>query len=220
MTPCTLTMKKSYFYPRSPRGERQAGLSYLPAFSATFLSTLPARGATLSSTSQPVASLFLSTLPARGATGTDCASIRRRSISIHAPREGSDPTAPASAADANISIHAPREGSDATDLSDVQAATIFLSTLPARGATLRYFVAGEYGEHFYPRSPRGERQQKQRGKSLLLFHYTTLCTNLEELFSQKGKNWENSCKGDLPYWCEGNEKTMGTSPSHGLAGEG
>ena len=80
-------------------------------------------------------SSFLSTLPARGAT--DPESLRPRSywISIHAPREGSDaypfirgytgshfyPRSPRgerpwyaanAAAQGNISIHAPREGSD------------------------------------------------------------------------------------------------------------
>ena len=70
----------------------------------------------------------------------------------------------------------------------------FLSTLPARGATKRDSGRKRGQADFYPRSPRGERQQKQRGKSLLLFHYTTLCTNLEELFLQKGKNWEIHAK--------------------------
>ena len=80
-----------YFYPRSPRGERQSALvPGLPL--GIFLSTLPARGATiqyLQALFEPAE--FLSTLPARGATGA----ARRwgdgsGQISIHAPREGSD----------------------------------------------------------------------------------------------------------------------------------
>ena len=78
---------------------------------------------------------FLSTLPARGATVHFCPLLGHEFISIHAPREGSDQTkAPTGgwAADfyprsprgerprsvisasftALISIHAPREGSD------------------------------------------------------------------------------------------------------------
>ena len=35
----------------------------------------------------------------------------------------------------------------------------FLSTLPARGATHRYRLQHGAGEHFYPRSPRGERRR-------------------------------------------------------------
>ena len=33
----------------------------------------------------------------------------------------------------------------------------FLSTLPARGATLHSVLTGSPNRHFYPRSPRGER---------------------------------------------------------------
>ena len=104
---------KQYFYPRSPRGERL--LPYWQgSILARFLSTLPARGATVPTaetcavpaaisihapregsdalcSGQRLDSLkFLSTLPARGATlgwrcRCDCGNI-----SIHAPREGSD----------------------------------------------------------------------------------------------------------------------------------
>ena len=58
-------------------------------------------------------------------------------ISIHAPREGSDREAqrPAGRPD-GISIHAPREGSDARLLPRLCGASGFLSTLPARGATV------------------------------------------------------------------------------------
>ena len=34
---------------------------------------------------------------------------------------------------------------------------------------------------FYPRPPRGGRQQKQRQNLYFLINYTTFCTNLEEL---------------------------------------
>ena len=57
----------------------------------------------------------------------------------------------------NISIHAPREGSDMNDFMADILLLLFLSTLPARGATRA--VPGNLwrGGHFYPRSPRGER---------------------------------------------------------------
>ena len=35
--------------------------------------------------------------------------------------------------------------------------------------------------YFYPRPPRGGRQQKQRQNLYFLINYTTFCTNLEEL---------------------------------------
>ena len=57
-----------HFDPRSPRGERRLAARY-SGYGTTFLSTLPARGAT---GSQPV-------------------NIPLGDISIHAPREGSDP---------------------------------------------------------------------------------------------------------------------------------
>lgn len=44
---------------------------------------------------------------------------------------------------------------------------------------------------FYPRPPRGGRQQKRRKTSPLLFHYKTICTDLEELFQKHPK--KNSC---------------------------
>ena len=60
-------------------------------------------------------------------------------ISIHAPREGSDlelePVVPC----LQISIHAPREGSDLQVHSRFCPVFEFLSTLPARGATIRAY---------------------------------------------------------------------------------
>ena len=123
-------------------------------------------------------------------------------ISIHAPREGSDRRLAALPGREFISIHAPREGSDPNPARARPAARIFLSTLPARGATkgAGSFISSSaflstlpargatsaqvpagldlaisihapregsdqtladpqhYQHHFYPRSPRGERQ--------------------------------------------------------------
>ena len=125
--PCsTYTHLETNFYPRSPRGERQS-YPYFPASGSRFLSTLPARGATLlhfyprSPRGERLEALpveikqkfaFLSTLPARGATH-DIAFVDGRSvISIHAPREGSDAVTSGRQYNSLISIHAPREGSD------------------------------------------------------------------------------------------------------------
>lgn len=115
-----------------------------------------------------------------------------RKISIHAHstliREGK--------ASMSISIHAPRMGS----------------------APCISIMARSGSSYFYPRSPRGERQQKQREKSLLLFHYKTLCTNLEDLLSEKKQKLENLCKAGLRSRCEGAGETMRAYPSHGFAG--
>ena len=61
-------------------------------------------------------------------------------ISIHAPREGSDPKGPHKTKHKGISIHAPREGSDFSSLDTLLCMPVFLSTLPARGATCRPFA--------------------------------------------------------------------------------
>ena len=128
--------------------------------SSLFLSTLPARGATLSSgPRRPPSAPFLSTLPARGATfKRDYSNTTTINISIHAPREGSDckpqnvavfrcdfyprsprgerPTAlQKTTVTPEISIHAPREGSDKGADAPYNKSEVFLSTLPARGAT-------------------------------------------------------------------------------------
>ena len=58
-------------------------------------------------------------------------------ISIHAPREGSDCGTLYSVFSAQyISIHAPREGSDGRHRRRNITQRAFLSTLPARGATV------------------------------------------------------------------------------------
>ena len=79
-------------------------------------------------------------------------------ISIHAPREGSDLAMQKANLTWKISIHAPREGSDACCWARDISAALFLSTLPARGATLRSAHVQCISLDFYPRSPRGERQ--------------------------------------------------------------
>ena len=149
---------------------------------SVFLSTLPARGATPARRCPQIPKGFLSTLPARGATGpctpppcpgTDFYPRSPRgerpvdarpantdpSISIHAPREGSDSFQALRLKEGEkISIHAPREGSDPVKFSPHNCCCIFLSTLPARGATICHIDQWvNVLWHFYPRSPRGER---------------------------------------------------------------
>ena len=140
-----------------------------------FLSTLPARGATWTPGTTLTIMRFLSTLPARGATvnGYQFNSVFR--ISIHAPREGSDPPPSRSTGPAHISIHAPREGSDPTcltvsltpsnfyprsprgerptDKEYTVTVTQFLSTLPARGATLSWYADSAAAQLFLSTLP-------------------------------------------------------------------
>ena len=103
---------------------------------------------------------FQPTLPARGATIADCAAVRQRQISTHAPRTGSDLPAQDEPITATISTHAPRTGSDR--LVDIMADVIkqFQPTLPARGATPRGGRTRRRNGDFNPRSPHGERRDR------------------------------------------------------------
>ena len=124
----------SYFYPRSPRGERPVDVT--------------AEDGTIK---------FLSTLPARGATGRHRG---RHPVRHHFyPRSPRGERLAAACAQNNmlISIHAPREGSDTSRPRLPASAWRFLSTLPARGATAPHHAARGQVQNFYPRSPRGER---------------------------------------------------------------
>ena len=126
----------SYFYPRSPRGERHAVGAVICLLHWGFLSTLPARGATI-----------------------EMAQIgKTKAISIHAPREGSDrslarqsssatdfyPRSPRGERRGVCGVHVcslqflstlPARGATAAAWASRSTCCIFLSTLPARGAT-------------------------------------------------------------------------------------
>ena len=65
--------------------------------------------------------------------------------------------------------------------STVPKLAIFLSTPSARRATSGSVYKKADGNNFYPRPPRGGRQQKQRQNLYFQTNYTTFCTNLEEL---------------------------------------
>ena len=168
-----------------------------PGLQDLFLSTLPARGATQRRPSKARPRQFLSTLPARGATADQHGRRCRSRISIHAPREGSDSEEGGHLSMiAQISIHAPREGSDLQRLEALkgngyfyprsprgerllfsQRSSInlaFLSTLPARGATLASRWTYAPHKNFYPRSPRGERLTTAKSKGVNALFLSTL----------------------------------------------
>ena len=148
------------FYPRSPRGERPIRFQLCYSNSpisihapregsdqkagnvavnvSIFLSTLPARGATLNRNYAAYTIEFLSTLPARGATRSGVGMVPLSGkISIHAPREGSDITSRTLPSPVpNFYPRSPR-GERLGPLMSSVLKCAFLSTLPARGATLR-----------------------------------------------------------------------------------
>ena len=123
------------FYPRSPRGERQGKGTVEGSQVADFYPRSP-RGERRSTLQRTNASCtFLSTLPARGATCVFLLGALICEISIHAPREGSDdPQSRKGTRGLYFYPRSPRgERHIASFLKLSQGA--FLSTLPARGAT-------------------------------------------------------------------------------------
>ena len=152
--------RRRYFYPRSPRGERPL-ICFSVRGSLVFLSTLPARGATVDVEHLAPGAVISIHAPREGSDSISQIAPRPHSrISIHAPREGSDSLSPVALRPPGISIHAPREGSDQSASGAFCSSTNFyprsprgerpsarlprgrtaefLSTLPARGATVTY----------------------------------------------------------------------------------
>ena len=102
-------------------------------------------------------------------------------ISIHALREEGDTSTDEQAFGYQISIHALREEGDPASVGFAVAVFLFLSTPSARRATVTaQCYLYKINSDFYPRPPRGGRQQKQRQNLYFLINYTTFCTNLEE----------------------------------------
>ena len=67
---------------------------------------------------------------------------------------------------------------------------------------------------FYPRPPRGGRQQKQRENPLLLSHYTPLCTNCKEASANQTAKSHRYLRKQLVFRCEASRKTMCAAGSH------
>ena len=68
--------------------------------------------------------------------------------------------------------------------------------------------------YFYPRPPRGGRQQKQRENTLLLSHYTPLCTNCKEMLANQTAKSHRYLRKRLVFRCEASRKTMCAADSH------
>ena len=123
---------------------------------------------------------FLSALPARGATGEAIEAVSPEDISIRAPREGSDRRLHRRRFCTRYFYPRSPRGERPIQLEPATGVSLFLSALPARGATIVRFAcclllrisirAPREGSdkccrllilrdvNFYPRSPRGERR--------------------------------------------------------------
>ena len=124
--------------------------------------------------------LFLSTPSARRATDAQAGFAVAVRISIHALREEGDKPFQLCDILFTISIHALREEGDACFIRPWFKTDQFLSTPSARRATSSAALRLSAQPDFYPRPPRGGRQQKQRQNLYFQTNYTTFCTNLEE----------------------------------------
>jgi len=154
--------RPTYFNPRSPRGERRGWNPFLCRVIS-----------------------FQSTLPAGGATSDEFDGCDTLKISIHAPRGGSDQSEPKGLiSEIYFNPRSPRgerpalrrlrpcpydfnprspRGERLCVMLCVGAISIFQSTLPAGGATLRRSLVLLERIDFNPRSPRGERQLAKYG---------------------------------------------------------
>ena len=196
---------QTYFYPRPPRGGRRRGFHGRVKESSISIHALREEGDLCPPMALQATSLYFYPRPPRGGRRVNDRNFcGGTGISIHALREEGDPLPYVkSVSNVSISIHALREEGDrsigvseflgfkflstpsarrATCASSALAFMlhIFLSTPSARRATAGALVPGPRYSHFYPRPPRGGRQQKQRQNLYFQTNYTTFCTNLEE----------------------------------------
>ena len=173
---------RDHFNPRSPHGERLLGHGVAASVLGDFNPRSPHGERPCSNQRILCNVIFQSTLPARGATKQFQQIGKHDGISIHAPRTGSDNLVNMPNTVSCISIHAPRTGSDIERNTESISDCKFQSTLPARGATLRYSCVFllkihisihaprtgsdivpspccQGADHFNPRSPHGERRE-------------------------------------------------------------
>ena len=168
----------TYFYPRSPCGERRRVVFFFDV--SLFLSTLSLRRATNTSIAGRITSNdFYPRSPCGERRWLRCWQLAARDISIHALLAESDEVAKRttdirpisihallaesddkskkSKTKKQISIHALLAESDGTESMPNRPEEQFLSTLSLRRATCRAETSESRYRHFYPRSPCGER---------------------------------------------------------------
>ena len=169
-----------HFYPRPPRGGRRTG-AHSGHRGGGFLSTPSARRATHPPVGCRWRDRYFYPRPPRGGRLWDTLDD---SFKVHfyprPPRGGRPQRVRGTRSRMGISIHALREEGDQEMKATVEEFIQFLSTPSARRATRRGRGTRRRSDNFYPRPPRGGRQQKQRQNLYFQTNYTTFCTNLEE----------------------------------------
>ena len=180
------------FYPRPPRGGRQKAW-YIPRAPTLFLSTPSARRATVL--------IF------------DVA--QRLTISIHALREEGDTGRTVKRPDPSHFYPRPPRGGRRGSCRDFSHwEEISIHALREEGDLKRELTRLTKMINFYPRPPRGGRQQKQRENTLLLSHYTPLCTNCKEMSVNQTAKSHRYLRKRLVFRCEASRKTMCAADSH------
>ena len=134
---------------------------------------------------------FLSTPSARRATGYRSAAYNATIISIHALREEGD-----------------------LPITILSRFGLYFYPRPPRGGRPFPSASRPIYFYFYPRPPRGGRQQKQRENTLLLSHYTPLCTNCKEMLANQTAKSHRYLRKRLVFRCEASRKTMCAAGSH------
>ena len=160
-------------------------------------------------------SVFLSTPSARRATPSESATLTENTNFYPRPPRGGRHTDKMSFGFiVGISIHALREEGDPIRIGDANGEYEFLSTPSARRATRQSANETYSYFYFYPRPPRGGRQQKQRENPLLLSHYTPPCTNCKEMSANQTAKSHRYLRKRLVFRCEASRKTMCAAGSH------
>ena len=206
--------------------------------SAVFLSTPSARRATIDTfDGEDKYQIFLSTPSARRATAIGAnTNVFLIYFYPRPPRGGRQVEINKLELGKSISIHALREEGDKPTSLSMTRRNLFLSTPSARRATdfpilpclrlnisihalreegdLQRHLSPNQRYHFYPRPPRGGRQQKQRENPLLLSHYTPPCTNCKEVPVKQTAKSHRYLRKRLVFRCEASGKTMCAACSH------
>ena len=115
---------------------------------------------------------------------------------------------------ASISIHALREEGDLLTYDKIESEKISIHALREEGDPIQHPGYLKKKDNFYPRPPRGGRQQKQRENTLLLSHYTPLCTNCKEMLANQTAKSHRYLRKRLVFRCEASRKTMCAADSH------
>ena len=159
---------QTYFYPRSPCGERRPGLGGLRQRGGISIHALLAESDNTPSDFCSRGEISIHALLAESDLPSRQIILKASAISIHALLAESDIAAMETSLECKkISIHALLAESDQVARRRWAIRLIFLSTLSLRRATKARHERWKPENYFYPRSPCGERRPDGRPKFFL-----------------------------------------------------